>query len=91
MLQDKVREAAQRADQFTHLAHWFNPVPDDPSTRNKNLFDAQSLNVAGNVVSYTTSFIAGALEMIVLLYFLLTLGMMRTAFCRSASPAASRK
>jgi predicted PurR-regulated permease PerM len=74
MLRTKALEAARRLDQFTHLAPWFNPPPEDPAAHAKNLIDAQSLSVAGNVVSYTTSFLTGAFEMIVLLFFLLAAG-----------------
>jgi len=74
MLRDKANDAARRLDAFIHLAHRYNPPAEDPATHANNLFDFRSLSVAGNVVSYTTSFLAGAFEMIVLLFFLLAAG-----------------
>ena len=74
MLQAKVSDSLAQLDRFAHLDRWFNSPTDQSSSPKKNLLDAQGLSVAGNVLGYTASFLTGAIEMIVLLYFLLASG-----------------
>jgi predicted PurR-regulated permease PerM len=73
-LEMKARELLQEAENFIRRGR---PRHDDgkPMPPPKNVLESvQLVSVANTVLSYTTSFLAGTLELLVLLYFLLAAG-----------------
>ena len=70
----KVRSLLQEIERLLRGHDHRNAVPPPASEPKPVLENAQIVSFANTVLSYTTSFLAGTLELLVLLFFLLALG-----------------